>query len=177
MRIFTAEADESPRPWSGINSWMQVMCQGVDHTMPPTGWFGLPSGVVVPEANNGLLNAFQFSGFYCHFDGTRFDNCPNEHNWHGNANLNMDGATVSGNSLVVNFVEPFEGDPFCAVSFENIWVHHRMDTYPTGVTIWIADASEQPKQWSSVASWMMLMCTPRPPQLRAHHVLSLTPCC
>ena len=122
-------------------------------------------------------NVSLFQGFYCHFDGTRFDNCPNEHNWHGNANLNMDGATVSGNSLVVNFVEPFEGDPFCAVSFENIWVHHRMDTYPTGVTIWIADASEQPKQWSSVASWMMLMCTPRPPQLRAHHVLSLTPCC
>ena len=61
VRIFTAEADESPRPWSGINSWMQVMCQGVDHTMPPTGWFGLPSGVVVPEANNGLLNAFQYS--------------------------------------------------------------------------------------------------------------------
>eukprot|EP01045_Picozoa_sp_COSAG04_P000893 COSAG04_NODE_26_length_37184_cov_14.641149_13_plen_65_part_00 len=64
MRIFTAEADESPRPWSGINSWMQVMCQGVDHTMPPTGWFGLPSGVVVPEANNGLLNAFQYSVKY-----------------------------------------------------------------------------------------------------------------
>ena len=114
--------------------------------------------MVVAGANKGLSNAFQLSAFYCHFDGTRFDNCPDGHNWNGNANWDINGATTNNENLVISFETPYTGDPFCAVSFENEWVHHRMDTYATGVTIVIADSGGNAKMWSTVNSWMMVTC-------------------
>lgn len=166
--ISTAEPTEAPRPWAGIESWMQVMCQGVDDAAAPsTGWFGMPSGIVVPSANGGRENAFQFSGFYCHWDPELLsftDNegagCQMSHTWGGNANFAMDSVVVNEDSLAISFLEPFDGDPFCAVSFEGVWLHHRMDSYASGVTIWIADTSETPKRWAdpTVGTWMMVMC-------------------
>ena len=56
---------------------------------------------------------------------------------------------------------PYNGDPFCIVSFESVWLHHRTDTRGGEVQIWIADSDGGDKPWSEVETWMQIMC--------AHH--------
>ena len=53
---------------------------------------------------------------------------------------------------------PYNGDPFCIVSFESVWLHHRTDTRGGEVQIWIADSDGGEKPWSEVETWMQIMC-------------------
>ena len=80
------------------------------------------------------------------------------HAWGGKANFAPAETVVDGNSLRVVFVKPYIGDPFCRVSFEDVYVHHRQDTYPTGLNIMIADSNGQDVPWSTITTDIQIIC-------------------
>ena len=135
-----------------------------------TCWFGdkKRSGVVVPMANAHLNKAYQTSGLYCLWDGSAnaFASCPYRgmtgyatgHGFNGEANMNHLAIEKEGNALRVDFVKPFIGDPFCWVSFEGVWVHHRIDSFPLGVRIFLADTNGNDMDWSTVHSHVQIVC-------------------
>ena len=86
------------------------------------------------------------------------DNCPDGHVWDASANFKMGLSAAAGSSLEVVFSKPYAGDPFCRVSFENVWLHHQQDSHASGLTIRIADSNGADKPWSDVQTWMMVMC-------------------
>ena len=105
---------------------------------------------------------------YCHWNGATksFDVCPYRgmegyatgHNFNGEANFDHTVVEVSGNALRVDFVKPYAGEPLCWVSFENEWVHHRMDTFTLGVRIFLANTDGTDRDWSTVTSYMQIVC-------------------
>eukprot|EP01045_Picozoa_sp_COSAG04_P000891 COSAG04_NODE_26_length_37184_cov_14.641149_11_plen_333_part_00 len=140
---------------------------------PPEGgtcWFGpkMRTGAIVPRANADLDRSYQTSGLYCHWNGATksFDVCPYRgmegyatgHNFNGEANFDHAVVEVSGNALRVDFVKPYAGEPLCWVSFENEWVHHRMDTFTLGVRIFLANTDGTDRDWSTVTSYMQIVC-------------------
>ena len=166
IRISIADHDEQEVPWATVNSWMQVTCYGLSAASgvymaatPPT--FGqLSSGVVVPNARADLGVPYAFSALYCNWNGNgmRCDNLGgSRHAWGGLANFQAT-ATASGNALEVLFTAEYAGDPFCRVSFEDVWLHHRQDTYPDGLTIFIADSNGNDVDWSTQSTDLQIIC-------------------
>ena len=166
IMIYIADSNGQDVPWSTINSWMQVVCQGSAKEDAfwgvglPSG--GLPSGAIIPSADADLEKGFMFAGLYCHYErAAGFDNCPDVHVYDGAANFDTGSAAVRGgvtNILTIPFSVPFASDPMCIVLFENVWLHHRVHTDPTSVTITIADENEQPAPWVGVSTWMQVAC-------------------
>ena len=104
-------------PWHPAQSTTAGACSFSDDA--------LRSGVVIPQANSDLNKAMQLSGLYCHWSADNFDQCPDGHVWDGVANFAVDDIRVDGNMLSIPFVESYQGDALCFVTFENVNLHHR----------------------------------------------------
>ena len=161
VRVFIADTAGQDRSWSTVNSHVQIVCHGSGVETVETGSFGMPSQLIVPNAVGDLEKPFQITGLYCHWDGTRFDNCPAGHSWGGVANMAPNNAVNDPGrpeKLNVPFQVPFHGDPFCVVSFENVWLHLRTNAAEGEIVIFIADETGAAKPWLEVNSWMQILC-------------------
>ena len=65
VQIWIADSDGGEKPWSEVETWMQIMCYGtsslpVSTTVPDSSFGQLPAGSIVPTAPVDLMQSYQY---------------------------------------------------------------------------------------------------------------------
>ena len=122
----------------------------------------LKSGVVVRVPRPDVDAAYMLSAMHCLWDGPsgRFTQCSSGHAWGGSANfeISVSASRAVGNGLTVGFQNHYRNRPFCSVEFADVAALKRVNAGSSNVTIWLHKPSGEPKQWSSVRTWMTVVC-------------------
>jgi hypothetical protein len=118
----------------------------------------LAKKLVIKNATADADRSYMLSGIYCYWNGSSFSQCSTAHSWDGNLNFNLSITKTSGIKMTAYFQDAYYGQPLCNVTFEGIVAHTKVDTVNNGLNIYLYSADGNNLNWSSVKTWMYIVC-------------------